>query len=467
MRKRKIAGRSADYSDPLPVPAGANGQMCSAWQGERLLDGFASIGRVEAELSKAQDNPQGRREQFQKARLHFKYQLFIRGIILLRYAFYHFGFRVGSEEKKPSTRLVKWEESNRAMYRRYARDTWLEWLVQDNVVGLWRQQGGKPPLVYPPENCKFQDVFGNEVLTIIHNITSEHITTIGGFSRTEQKEFVKTPNEMKLDHKNSVFGFDVLRRERTGAGFGVPAVASAFLPIAEMISLDVASQTLAAACRTVLEQHKMGYEIKSGIHAGSKANHWNTKRSDGFETKTKGKTGHVRVSTNFDHDVVQCANWPDPKHFGEAKFSGAMMRLANWAMPLGQMLLGKNLNPFVLPMLKYQAIAEREYVAEHLRTVFIQALGAPEEIKLVWSNECFSDPRIFADLLKTGLAAGPVSQSSYLEQSGFDPEQERERKSEEAKLPKGQTTPIYDAAHGPPKKAAGKPAGTKNGEGDD
>ena len=62
--------------------------MCAAWEGERVLDGFASIGRVEAELSKAQDNPMDRPRQFEKARHWFKHHWFIRAIILMRYNFF-------------------------------------------------------------------------------------------------------------------------------------------------------------------------------------------------------------------------------------------------------------------------------------------------------------------------------------------------------------------------------------------
>jgi len=42
------------------------------------------------------------------------------------------------------------------------------------------------------------------------------------------------------------------------------------------------------------------------------------------------------------------------------------------------MVLGKSLNPFLLPMLKFQAAGEREYQAEHLRQVFIEGLTMGE-----------------------------------------------------------------------------------------
>jgi hypothetical protein len=437
----------------------------SAWEGERVLDGFASIGRVEAELSKAQDNPMDRPRQFEKARHHWKSQWFIREITRLRYAFYNFGFRLGAEGGSESA-VKKWAKSSRKQYRRYAREAWLEWLIQDNVVGIWRQKGGKPPVVYPPENCQLIDVWGTEMLKIRHGVTQDIVTTIGAFSKVEQAEFAKNPNEIKLTHDNPVFGFDVLRRERTGSGFGVPTVADIFSVAAEMVSSEVALQTLAAACRLVIEQHALGYEIKSGLHAGSKANHMAPERVDGLKKELKGKTGHIRLATNFDQKIIMAANWPDPKHFSETRFSAGMMRLAIWSMPLGQMLLGKNMNPFLMTMLRVQAAAEREFMEEHLRTIFIEGLGAPENLKLRWSNQCFVEPRIAADLLKTGLAAGPISQETFTYEAGFDREDELENKEQEAKLPKSHTHPIYDAAHGPEKKPAGRKQGTRDGDGD-
>ncbi|HEX3800267.1 MAG TPA: hypothetical protein VH413_16345 [Verrucomicrobiae bacterium] len=452
------------YVKPLPVPAGAAFQLCSAWEGERVVDGPYSFSAAESQLSHSQEAPRRPREQFQKSREYFRDQFFIRGIILLRMAFFHFGFRIASEDGKASKQITTWEQNNRRMYRRYAREAWLEWLIEDNVVGVWRVQGGKPPIAYPVENCKLADLWGEEVLEIEHRITPEMANAMQGFSQAEKTKFLQNPNHLLITHKDNVFGFDVLRRAKMGTGFGSPTIASAFSAAAEMTSLEVGTQTLGGACRLVLEQHKMGYEIKSGLHAGSKANHWNEKRSDSFKKEIKGKVGHVRASTNFDHTMVQAANWPDPKHFQEGRFSGAMLRLANWAMPLGQMLLGKNLNPFVFPMLKQQALMERDYMAEHLRTIFIEGLGAPRNIKIVWSNKCFSDPRVAADMLKTALASGPLSQTTFLEDIGEDPETERENKKAEAALPKSHTNPIYDAAHGPPKKGKGRPSGSSDGD---
>ena len=336
--------------------------MCAAWEGERVLDGFASIGRVEAELSKAQDDPMDRPRQFEKARHWFKHHWFIRSIILMRYHFFTFGFTVKSggppssredgtsafaeatadkSARHSATRVAEWEQNNRKMYRRYAREAWLEWLVQDNVVGLWRKAGGRPPLAYPPERCGFNDLFGNETLTINHGVRQEQVTTIGAFSRSEQKEFLANPTELKLTHDHKVFGFDVLKRERTGSGFGIPTVAPLFVCAAQLQSLEVGDAQLAAACRTVMEQHAMGHEIRAGIHAGSKAHFWNKTRAQAFETSVKGKQGHIRITTNFDHQVKQAANWPGAGVYDAKRYEAGMNRMALWAMPRARWCWGE------------------------------------------------------------------------------------------------------------------------------
>ena len=169
-----------------------------------------------------------------------------------------------------------------------------------------------------------------------------------------------------------------------GSGFGIPTVAPLFVCAAQLQSLEVGDAQLAAACRVVMEQHLMGHEIRAGIHAGSKAHFWNITRAKAFEKSVKGKTGHLRVTTNFDHAVKQAANWPDAKVYAASRYDAGMNRMALWAMPLGQMVMGKSLNPYLLPMLKFQAAGERDYMADHLRLMFVEALGAPSDIRLTW-----------------------------------------------------------------------------------
>jgi hypothetical protein len=170
----------------------------------------------------------------------------------------------------------------------------------------------------------------------------------------------------------------------------------------------------------------------------------------------KGKSGVITIGTNFDHALDFPR--PDTKHFDGGKYDAVVKRIAYWAMPLGQMVLERSLNPYLVPVFKMQAAAERELMGAHLMAVFA-ALNPPKPFKVAWSNRCFTDSRMFTDLLKFGLTSGPLSQETFLSESGYDANQERARKAKEALLPDSQKHPAFDAAHGN-SETAGRKAGS-------
>lgn len=256
------------------------------------------------------------------------------------------------------------------------------------------------------------------------------------------------------------FAFDVIKRERVGVGFARPGLECVYRTAAQQESLEVRDALLAHVGRTVIEQHQLGHEIKAGIHAGSKANFCNDKKAKAVEEGLRGKTGHVRMVTNFDHKVLFPG--PDPAQYEGKKYLACLDRLLLWSMPVGQIILTKTLNPYLMEVFRTQAATERDYLAPHLVTVFRDALGCPVPVRVKWSDRCFRDSRLAADLLKNGLNTGPISQTTYTVEAGYDPTEEREFKAEEAKLPKAQTQPIYDGAHGAPKKTAGPKPGSSN-----
>jgi hypothetical protein len=452
---------SRNAASGLAYRAGDNPQhsLCSAWIDREdssypwtsRLEGLAIGGTTPEKLSKA----------FLGARYWSKHW-FIGSVLQLRFSFFHYGFAIKSEDKSAATAVKNWEKNNRKMYRRYARDCWREWLVQSNTVALWGDL--RPPMVFRTEDCKFEDAFGIEKLTVNHRLTSSQIAKMKGLSRKEAAQLISGGGRMVLTHDAGGFDFAVVKREAAGWGFGWPDMMSLFDCTAQLQSLEVGDAALAQACRLVIEQHKLGHEIKAGMHSGSPAHFWTPKRQKAVESMLKGKTGHVRVTTNFDHTIDYPR--PKPEAYAASRYESGITRLALWSMPLGQMVLMKSLNPYLLPLLKFQALSERDIIGEHMREVFIEALGAPDSTKITWSNECFNDSRIAADLIKFGLQSGPVSQGTFLEAAGCDQETEVERKKFESNLPKEAVEPIYDAAHGKPDKGQpGRKRGTKDGEG--
>ncbi len=402
---------------------------------------------------------------FQEARNWFRKQAFVRQIIFLRMAFFNFGFQLlpatqADDETKTESNIKfkEWKQDNWRVIVRYVLNAWQEWCIADNVIGVWRITGGRP-LIYPPEKVTYKDEWGNEVLKIQHSLSSTDIRRFKGLSKAERDAFQKSTT-IEIRKGGDAFGFDVLKRGPVGEGLTLPSLASVFMTFGQYESMEVGDAQLAAAARSVYEQHLMGHETRYGVHAGSKLNFVSPQRQSAVEKKLSSTKGHQLLTTNFDHKIL----WPRPDiaHYGASKFEAGLFRLAQWGMPLAQMLTMRSLNPFLLLILKTQAQAERDFMRLHLETVLGPdgVLEAPCPVRVQWSGKCFTDPRIAADMLKFGLQSGPVSQATFLNENEYDPAAERKFKQSESDLPSSQTQPLTAPFHGSGLK---NPPGRKNG----
>jgi hypothetical protein len=448
-------GRGVEYS--ISVREGtANQLLAGSWN-----DSISGGTRV-AELAFGQDTPQLKIEDaLAKSRYWTINNWFVPVILGLRYVFFNYDLAIKavnkSDQGKIGTWLAKDDGRVEREVRRYARDAWMEFLSVDNVACAWRRSTGKP-ICYPAEKTQFSDDLGEEVLIIRLKLSSDQIRAMQGLTDKERLRLKQNGGNLTLRHGDPDFEFDVARRERAGRGYAWPRLATIFTTCAQNESMEVGDNLIAAMGRLVYEQHKLGHEIKSGLHAGSPQHFYNDKKGKALEKNLKGSVGHVRLATNFDHDIT----FPrmDPKYFDAKKFESVVRRLALWSMPLGQMILEKGLNPYLMDIFGKQAEEAREYMAEHLPVVYRGAMKAPAAVKVEWSAKCFRDSRLAADLMKSALAGGPASQTSFQRFVGLDPEAERALKQEESELPEAQTFPLYDPSHGAPDKAAGRKRGT-------
>ena len=414
-----------------------------------------------------------RSQVFYMTRNWFERQVFVRQIILLRFAIFNYGFKLtggGGKKDKPVNDWLKEKWYGipiQKIVTQFVRDAWMEWLIQDNVIAVWRKRtGGTRPLVYPVEQCAYADDFGVERLSFAHGLTR---SSIGSLKLPKEEDKVlresKDINLTKTANAadSTLFDFEVVKRSRFGFGLAWPQLRTIFNTVGAWESLELADWQLCDALRTVYELHKIGHEIKNGPHAGSSAHFLKKTRAEAVRKQiapTKQTLASVkRLIVNFDHAIEYPR--PDEKHFKGERYSGMFDRLLYWSMPLGQMIFSKSVNPFLMPMLKAQAANERGFVGDFIKTVLVKTLGAPENIQVEFSDDVFWDTRLLADILKTGLTSGPISQTTWLESAGLNPERERERKDGESKLPKHQVTPIFDAAHGDQKPGdkGGRPAG--------
>jgi hypothetical protein len=440
-------------SQPVKPPRlESRSAFCSAYEEILHTDGLRLRG-----IDGAADVP----SEIKRARYWFKYNAFIRTVILLRLVFFNFRMEVKAEESVGAAEVKKWFQSNRRRCLRYARDAWMEWLKADNAIAVWRK--GKNvinPLIVNAEDVEYSDPFGIEKIILTHGLTSETIDKMVGLTPAE-KAMLKLNSRITIQHGDRLFEFEVLKRESIGRGLASPGMVSVFSAASQTESMEARDAVMSAAGRRVIEQHKIGHEIKSGLYAGRNTHFVKPADAKKVESALKGKLGFLPLVTNFDHEITYPAL--DTKQYDAKKYDGPLKRLSWWAMPLAQMILERALNPYLMDALKQQAEGEREWMEPHLVNVF-QAMGAPRGIKITWSNRCFKDARLAADLLKYGLQWGPLSQQTFMEEAGYDTETERDRKRVEAALPKSETNPLVDANHGD-KPIPGRKRGTADGQG--
>ena len=398
---------------------------------------------------------------FCEARLWSTRQFFLREILKLRQGIYDFGFNISavSTKKTDQQAVADWVKKNDTVIRDFRRDAWSEWLAMDNAVAVWRKETARP-LIFSTESCEFSDRFGVEKLVITHGLDHATIDEL----RLSKAEAVELKNNTQLtlikqgdNYVKKSFFFDIIKRQKVGQGLAWPGLRSVYDPANGIQALQAGDRQLADQMRTVYEMHSIGHEIKQGNLAGRNTHFLKEKRANAIKAQIKQDkrflTRLVQLIANFDHKISYPR--PDPAAFASSRYDAFMEQLVVWSMPLGQMIFAKGVNPFLMTLLKAQATHEREFVGPFIRRVLTKALNPPEEIAVGFGDDVFWDSRLMLDVLKTGLSMGPLSQESWLTKTGFSAPVERSRKEAESKLPPGQVTPIFDAAHGD-QKASGK-----------
>lgn len=357
---------------------------------------------------------------------------------------------------KDQEKLVEWKAKNAAEIRRVIGDIMKERLTTRNVVAVWQPTGRV--IVKPPEQCVYKDDFGNEQLTIKLNLTAEKIDAMK-ITKALKDRLKAKPKEVTLTKDDTeLFRFNVLKDENVGLGFGWPDLVTLFHFCAIEESLAVGDRQLADAARTVYEQHLLGHSIDGGPHAGSPAHFANEPRRKGVLKEVKGTKGHKVLITNFDHKIVLGAGRPDAKQYDALRYKATAEKMAVWGAPYAQMWSGV-VNPFLMSLARQDAAAERTALQPYLMNIVREGMRCPVDIVVQFSDACFLDSRLLLDVLKTGLAGGPISQGTFLQQTGFSQPEELGKKTFEAGLDESLTKPAYDAAHGPPDAKGGKPAG--------
>lgn len=407
------------------------------------------------------------REIMEKARYWSQYSHFIGQAVPLQASFLNYGFRVVAREKEDAKAIRDWQANDSALRHEIRQAvTYLvsDLLLMDNAVAFWTGKA-KRVIVVPPERCTFTDVMGIPKIKIRLNWSKRELEAAQILDpRYLSSEFEPDPSKGEY--------FQVIKRARTGYGFAVPSMFSLLRTLDAHSNLEVGDQLWSFATRRLVCMWKIGHEIRNGPRAGHGTWFYNSTRAKALKRAVENKLGHMDVVVNFDTESEYLMI--DPKVFAEARYEGLWSRIRQWLGPLGMIMQDPQAISAAMIMYRTLVADRRAELAPLLEKIVTDAFVPPKPVVVRWSNQCFNDPRIAAELMKIGLSAGPVSQWSFANECGLDPEYERSRKSEEAKLAEseetaGEVLPIFSPAHGKrpgqtdPSGANGRPAGTRDG----
>jgi hypothetical protein len=420
------------------------------------------------------ERPEDLKATFKLSRNWHKQNWFVEQVNQLKAAFYNYGLRIqaadgttglrdyGTTRGEGAAKLRKWMEdaNNREALLRYIDTVWDEWLLLDNVVSFWREEKEVTPYLLLGETCTYSDAMGIEKLKVDLGYKKDQLMDAG---LTEEEIRRYTSREILLSEEWDEY-YKVLTRGARGGGFCVPRLYRVFRTLSQAESMEVGETMLAYAGRLVLRFHQLGFEVKSGSNAAKQAEYlWKQKRATTIENFFKGRQGFAETTGQFDHKISYV--WPDPKLYDGKKWDTIVNRLLWWAGPLGFMMMAKSISPFLLGMLKTSADKDRKRVGAHLEAVINDGFNIGTKVRLSWSNRCFYDSRLAWDMVKSLIQQGPLSLTTALEESDFDPIEEAARKKEEASTSRDdELLPKFDPNHGqrPGKNPgkAGRPAGT-------
>lgn len=422
---------------------------CEGWGGEPF--DFATASALPADLKKIME----------EARDAYRRSHFLPGALRLRLSFLNYGLRFsGRRDAKAFRQWWEGEPGTRRRILDLVRWMWQDLELLDNTVVFWRD-GERQPTVVPPEKCEYTDPMGVEKLRIYLGWKQQDFE---GKSLQEIRRLIGSggfePDPTKGEH------FLVVKRARVGWGFAHPSIYGLARTLAAHQSLEVADQLWAFLSRTVVRLWKIGHEIRNGPRAGQATWFYSAARARALKEKVENRQGLIDLVANFDTECEFPS--PDPKKFDRTRYECLHERFHQWLGPLGLLLTQPQAVSGAMVLFRAEAADKRAELGAALEELLPRVFEIPQPIRVSWSNQCFNDPRIAAELIKHGLSAGPVSQQSFTEEIGLDVEVERERKAREAKLAAdpdtmGQVLPVFAPYHAKqPGADNGRPAGTRD-----
>lgn len=338
---------------------------------------LGKTGTDESKLFKSLIQVSDLRTIFQRSRRLAESKGFIEWVLRAKKLLFQDGFRIeGVTNPEDQTHLA-----------RAVRDMWTEYLIQTNVVSIWRAPDEKIPLIQVAdcEGVKYEDDLGEETLRICYEartLSDEQKQKLG-------ERYVKAlgQGEHIIWGEGAGEGFKVLKFAKMGAGLGKPSLYSIFEEIAIHGLLTIGDWNASWVSKDVLRQFKKGHQITQGNMAGLPVHFLKTTERDQIHKAMKDKQGATDIVTNFDLDVEYPAF--DFDFFKEEKYQSVRQRLMDWAGPVGLIYLGgAHRDPTTdLELLRVEMDHARADISRHFaEIVATEQFAAVKDAKLVWNQ---------------------------------------------------------------------------------
>lgn len=359
----------------------------------------------------------------------------------------------GDPRKDPLSRPVApgMPRTWRQHYTELLARLWVErWTVSNAILFRKDREFTVPPMLLPVEQVSWELFLGREVL--VYNLPQTYHS--GQFAELfpELIARLKTNRRLQLNPAQGEHWHVWRAVGLQDTTLDLPELLCVFFEAAQWENMARGESLLSEACRSPLLMHLLGYEITGGSNAGLNFNHAKPEDVEAIKnlripTSSRDKMSEHARNFDYDHKWI----YPPKELFDGDRWQGVRQRLADWAGPVGTALFLDQANTTTMPVLMRLAHAEMEQERSQIKDPAERFLGAalPQQasLRIHWGHRCFLDARIWAEMLRVGLAAGPISPQTYNEETGHDDDREMQRKTADLNR-RPARLPLFDAAHG-------------------
>lgn len=448
-----IAGEAAIMgSSPLDLSCG---DLCGV-----ALTGGAGRSMMEIQKFRRNFYAESQRNLFRFARLQAERNWFVRPVIGDTLAIFNHGFTLRGKEAKgwlndAATGLP------RIPLERISREAMYEYLVNTNVVAMWRRASKDNTVPYvmilDSATVEYEMVGGVKKITVDYASSRRKKLPDGMKQRLGDRAFKAITGGKKLEimEGDKEWDFEVL----TGgveSSFAVPAVTVIQDDLEFVEAVKVGDWNGAYRRRITLLHAKKGYGVQSGTNAGSVRTHAKRGQLAAINEWMKKLNGHANAATNFDQEFQNIV-FP-AEFFKDDIVAPSLARLLLFGgVPAVALLKSESqingVSPYLMLILRARAFEFRRRFQWFLHRIynsesFIGRMGDVPPLVPEWSDRLLYTIK---ELQERGqmLRTSGASRRTLREAAGLDHEEEAARNRQEIQDPDA-VVPIFEDNQGLP-----------------